>query len=549
MNCICQRNKGYNNLKRNYFDKYVEYSIKYKNMKKLYIILTLLVSTLVFSQDGELDLSFATNGIYNPTNLNFRGSLLDLSVDESNNIFISGNVVNSDETISIIVLKLLPNGVLDTSFGNNGSARVHYNPTAYVSKNIVLENGKIILVGWISANNNDLLIIGLNADGSLDSNFGDNGRVIMDSGFGDDRAYTIAEYNNALFIGGQLWNQESKSDFSVVKLDLNGNLDSSFGVNGVARLNVPGEKGIIRDLIITDVGDIVACGKVRYNSAPYYAKDDFAIVRFDQNGNIVSEFGDNGLVVFLMDGNQEAFSIKNSENSYYITSSEFNDDVFSNRVIIAKIDNDGMRVPSFGDTGLLSFRADNNYGVYYAGYSSLLQNNNKLIIGGDMRGQNDYGMVYKRINPDGTLDQNFGTDGTIVFDWWSAPDMGNTALSKQFDDTFLSLRLRWEWPFYDDNYLILTRHNIDQSLSINEEEIRNQEYAVYPNPASHELFIKKPTSEPANGILYDITGMLISNFPLKEIENRIDLSNIASGIYFLQISNNENSIVKKIVIE
>ena len=518
-------------------------------MKTAIIIFSLLVSTLVFSQDGELDLSFADNGIFNPTNLNFHGSLLDLSVDSTNNIFISGNVVNTDGSKSIMVIKLLPNGSIDTNFGNSGYSYIHYNPTAYVSKNIILENGKIILVGRISSNNNDFLIIGLNADGSLDSNFGDNGRVIIDSGLGDDRAYTIAEHNNALFIGGQMWNQESKSDFSVVKLDLNGNLNSSFGVNGIARLNVPGEKGIIRDLIITDVGDIVACGKVRYDSAPYYAKDDFAIVKFDQNGNIVSDFGDNGLVVFLMDGNQEAFSIKNSENSYYITSSEFNDDVFSNRVIIAKIDNDGTRVPSFGDNGLLSFRADNNYGVYYAGYSSLLQNNNKLIIGGDMRGQNVYGMVYKRINSDGTLDQNFGTDGTIVFDSWIAPEMGSTALSKQFDDTFLSLRLDYDYQSHYVNHLFMTRHTIDQSLSINEEEITSQEYLVFPNPASQELFLKKLTSETANGILYDITGKRISNFQLNEIENKIDVSNIASGIYFLKISNNAHYIVKKIVIE
>ena len=115
-------------------------------MRTYILIFSLMASSFVFSQDGDLDLSFANNGVYNPTNLNFHGSLLDLSVDSSNNIFISGNVVNTDGSKSIMVIKLLPNGSIDTNFGNSGYSYIHYNPTAYVSKNIVLENGKIILV-------------------------------------------------------------------------------------------------------------------------------------------------------------------------------------------------------------------------------------------------------------------------------------------------------------------------------------------------------------------------------------------------------------------
>ena len=509
-------------------------------MRIAIIIFSLLVSTLVFSQDGELDLSFADNGIFNPSNLNFHRSLLDLSVDSSNNIFISGNVVNTDGSKSIMVIKLLPNGSIDTNFGNSGYSYIHYNPTAYVSKNIVLENGKIILVGWLSSNTNDFLIIGLNADGSLDSNFGDNGRVTIDSGFGDDRAFTIAEHNNALFIGGQLWNEADKNDFSVVKLDLNGNLDSSFGINGIARLSVPKQKGFIYDLLITDSGNIVACGKIQNDSRPYYDRDDLAVLKFDANGNVDSSFGNNGFFTIIEYEDDQANSIKKHDDFFYVTGHVYQVDTDRIWVIVIKLDEYGALDMSFGTNGQLRFHGLGYDQFYFGGYSSIIQDDAKLIIGGTMN--DPRGIVYKRINSDGTMDQNFGTEGSILFDfpflWWS-----NRALSKQFDDKFLSLSLD------EDFNLFMTRHNIDQSLSIHEEEISNQEYLVYPNPASQQLFIKKPTGKTANGILYDITGKLISKFPLNDFENKIDVSNIASGIYFMEISNIDNSVVKKIVIE
>lgn len=77
--------------------------------------------------------------------------------------------------------------------------------------------------------------------------------------------------------------------------------------------------------------------------------------------------------------------------------------------------------------------------------------------------------------------------------------------------------------------------------------LADMDITVYPNPVSTEL--KRSTSELVNGNLYDITGKLISHFLPNELENKIDVSNIASEKYFLKISDNVNSLVKKIVIE
>ena len=82
-------------------------------------------------------------------------------------------------------------------------------------------------------------------------------------------------------------------------------------------------------------------------------------------------------------------------------------------------------------------------------------------------------------------------------------------------------------------------------LSVNQNSILD--FSIYPNPVSEELIIKRPTREPATGNLYDTTGKLILNFTLNYQESRINVENLAAGIYFLEISDNKNTFVKKII--
>src|SRR5690554_420556 len=84
-------------------------------------------------------------------------------------------------------------------------------------------------------------------------------------------------------------------------------------------------------------------------------------------------------------------------------------------------------------------------------------------------------------------------------------------------------------------------------LSVNQNSILD--FSIYPNPVSEELIIKRPTREPATGNLYDTTGKLILSFTLNDQDSRINVENLAAGVYFLEISGNSNTVVKKIVIE
>jgi hypothetical protein len=74
---------------------------------------------------------------------------------------------------------------------------------------------------------------------------------------------------------------------------------------------------------------------------------------------------------------------------------------------------------------------------------------------------------------------------------------------------------------------------------------------VYPNPASKQLNINFSTNsiEQCKIEFYNSIGQIVKVSVPSNFQNIIDITDLKSGIYFIKISNNANSAVKKIVIE
>ena len=90
------------------------------------------------------------------------------------------------------------------------------------------------------------------------------------------------------------------------------------------------------------------------------------------------------------------------------------------------------------------------------------------------------------------------------------------------------------------------------STEISKPEIKNIEATLYPNPSNENitLNISEPTKTNAMIEIYNITGQLINSFQLqKGISNFIiNTSAMPSGIYLLNISEKQNNLVKKFVV-
>ena len=73
---------------------------------------------------------------------------------------------------------------------------------------------------------------------------------------------------------------------------------------------------------------------------------------------------------------------------------------------------------------------------------------------------------------------------------------------------------------------------------------------IYPNPT--ENFINIDLKSEANNtslVLSNIAGRNLGSWKMNSNSKRIDLSNLAKGVYLLEVKNHEINEIRKIVIE
>ena len=85
----------------------------------------------------------------------------------------------------------------------------------------------------------------------------------------------------------------------------------------------------------------------------------------------------------------------------------------------------------------------------------------------------------------------------------------------------------------------------NSSLSTNEEELITLN--LYPNPTTTDVFISGLT-ETATIEIYDVLGEKISIQTIDVNQNKIDVSQLKSGVYLFKISESDNSTLKRVLV-
>tara|TARA_R110002020_G_scaffold35530_6_gene107117 strand:- start:3512 stop:4555 length:1044 start_codon:yes stop_codon:yes gene_type:complete len=109
-------------------------------------------------------------------------------------------------------------------------------------------------------------------------------------------------------------------------------------------------------------------------------------------------------------------------------------------------------------------------------------------------------------------------------------------------------------PFIDNPYLATLIWGgpaaEDRWGLIGTEEFNAETIAVYPNPTSEIIWVNDNTSFTVdNYSVYDISGRKILFNTFNSSEKKVDVSNLNSGVYLLELVSSERSITKKIVVQ
>ena len=142
------------------------------------------------------------------------------------------------------VAKFTKEGAIDTSFGNNGWTMVPLGDALSYTKDIALTpEGDIIIAGSILSTNNSwqMAVAKIKAHATPDTDFSSNGTRIFNIGEDNDFIEAVTVQNDRkILLGGQTWMESGplKYDVAVVRLNADGSFDTSYGDNGVSRVSV-----------------------------------------------------------------------------------------------------------------------------------------------------------------------------------------------------------------------------------------------------------------------------------------------------------------------
>ncbi|MFN0035425.1 MAG: T9SS type A sorting domain-containing protein [Saprospiraceae bacterium] len=186
-----------------------------------------------FYPDGKIDSTFSDNGI---TTFPTPGSGLPtcISILPDGKILTGGTEVGSDPGAKFLICRLLPNGVVDSTFGVNGKFDYWFGGYFEVISDFeVLPNGQILAGGWVGPTaDGSFALLRLNANGGLDPSFGNNGLVTMNASEVSNISALDLLPNGKIVATGVGYNSSVAGDVAyVMRLHPDGSFDNSF--NGI----------------------------------------------------------------------------------------------------------------------------------------------------------------------------------------------------------------------------------------------------------------------------------------------------------------------------
>ena len=312
---------------------------------------------------------------------------------------------------SVLLARFEADGDPDPTFSGDGVVTQAFGSGSSAANDVVVQDdGKIVVVG--DASGGQMLIARFNADGTLDSGFAGGGSrlvAIRDSSFAEGVA--LQDDGEIVVAGRTIPGAGTSSDMALVRLEADGDLDPTFSDDGVATPGF-GANALARAVQVQPNGRIVAAGSILLGS------DDFAVVRFLEDGSLDTSFGGDGLTTIGTAVTDVGRDLALQENGRPIISGSSNGDF-----TVARFRANGDPDLTFSGDGLTSF--ENGFESEPSGAGVSIQPDGNIVS----TGGNNSDMIVARFLADADVpDTTIGdgpTEGSTISD--RTPEFGFTS--------------------------------------------------------------------------------------------------------------------------
>ena len=250
------------------------------------------ILTMRYNGNGTLDNSFGTNGIaiYDNGDRDDRGRAI--AIESDGKIVVTASSTGDSTSIAMI-LRYKGDGTLDNTFGTNGVVPYESGAGNDGFRDIAIQaDGKLVVSGYTKlVTGFNVLTARYNSDGALDSTFGTNGVTTYDGGHGNAGARGVAiQSDGKIVVSGGNYNG-TDLDVLVLRYNSDGTSDNAFGTNGVVSYDSGNGNDNGRRLAIQGGKKIVVTG-----NTPNGTNADVLVLRYNVDGSADYTFGSNGVV-------------------------------------------------------------------------------------------------------------------------------------------------------------------------------------------------------------------------------------------------------------
>ncbi|WNJ20331.1 T9SS type A sorting domain-containing protein [Pontibacter sp. G13] len=494
------------------------------------------------AQNGTLDETFANDAeicLINATELGVE-VMGDMILSDQGEIYLGGTSLAQNNQ-ELLLSRMQASGALDQTFGTNGHLLLDANTQGTETLIGLAQQGNkmIILYRLNLSNENSFVLIRTDMDGNIDPSFGSLGAAWPQFGNDEEEVPTVLaiDAQDRILVGGYLETDNQGDNQFVARLTADGNMDTGFSSDGWVPTGLSTDDDNVRDLAFDSNGNIVVVGEVVLQG-----QRQVAVKILTPQGSNSNVFGVNGNVKIPVNNKDVTITSCVVDGSDQIIVAGYTNESNQNTAMV-KLDHTGALVSSFGANGIRV--VDLGFGDDDFVHDILLLDDGYLIGGGEE--QNDVASsVVWRMDENGLLRSDFGNSGKLVTD--VSQGLGDFAyrMVMQSDDQVLV----GGYGDADGNFNIFSfvyRVNIEQATATFIHPKPLQTLAVYPNPTTDKLRIPDTGMDrPVKLQMFDLTGRMVWQSAAWQPSQAISVRHLPDGMYTLIMDGRAYASVSKL---
>ena len=240
-----------------------------------------------YNSNGSLDTSFDGDGKVTTAIGSYQDYGNEVLLQSDGKIIVVGDTYNGSN-YDIALVRYNADGTLDTTFDGDGKQTTDFGGANDSARSAILQaDGKLLVVGtrW-SGGTMAFELVRYNANGSLDTTFDGDGQVTTTVGLNISDVNSVALQSDGKIVVAGISNDGNNQNFALVRYNADGSLDTTFDGDGKVVTDLGTDYEQCNSVVVQADGKIVAAGFVNDGFV-----ENFVAVRYNSDGSLDTTFG------------------------------------------------------------------------------------------------------------------------------------------------------------------------------------------------------------------------------------------------------------------